>query len=342
VIYRAYGLTLTSAVPIPALNPLSSNHANTDIHLELGTPPPDWVDRALTLHTRILPIRRSVERDSDSQFTLTDLGNGRYFQLRYADGTRFLIDEKATRIWAEAGPDLTVEDAIVYLLGPVMGFALRRRGRTPLHAGALVFGHRAVAFMGSAGAGKSTTAAALALRGWPVLCEDVCALDESEGTWHVLPGYPRVCLWPDSVDRLFASKDALPLIVQGWEKRYLPLDGSRAHFAQTRLPLAAIYLLAQRSDDESAPRIDAMSKKDAALHLVQNTYMNWLLDRDQRAAEFDAIVRLLSQVECFRVTPSADPAHLGRLAICVESHAMQYSRLSARMNSGATSHVNDV
>ena len=327
MIYRAYGLTLSSAVPITALDSLSLGTTNPDIHFEFGAPCPDWVVRVLTLQTRIVPLRRSVERDSGEQFTLTDLGEGRYFQLRYADGTLFLVDEGVTKIWAEAGPDLTVEDAIVYLLGPGMGFALRRRGRTPLHASALVFGQRAVAFMGSAGAGKSTTAAALALRGWPVLCEDVCALEESEGTWHVLPGYPRVCLWPDSVRNLFSSEDELPLIVQGWEKRYLPLDGSRARFAEAKVPLAAIYLLAQRSDDASAPRVDAMSKRDAVLHLVQNTYMNWLLDRDQRAAEFDAVVRLLSQVECFRVTPSSDPAHLGKLIACVESHAMQYSRL---------------
>jgi len=33
-----------------------------------------------------------------------------------------------------------------------------------------------------------------------------------------------------------------------------------------------------------------MSFREALLSLVQNTYMNWLLNRKQRAAEFDALV----------------------------------------------------
>jgi hypothetical protein len=284
---------------------------------------------------RTLPAPRTSRCDRDRQFTLTAHGHTPCFELRYADGTRFVVDEQATQIWGEPGPNLTDEDAVVYLLGPVMGFALRRRGRTPLHASALACGDRAVALMGSAGAGKSTTAAALALKGWPVLCEDVCALEESEGNLNVLPGYPRVCLWPDSVNYLFSSPDALPLIVEGWEKRYLPLDGAHAQFAPGKLPLAAIYLLAPRSDDISAPHLEPMSKREGALHLVQNTYMNWLLDARERAADFEAISRLVDQVPCFQVTPSRDPARLGELAALIESHMTSRTHSSRPLATGS-------
>jgi len=324
VIYRAYGFTLSSAVALPTLSLFSPDGIRCDIHIEFGAAP-GWVNRAWSLPSRILRTRRGGE--ADPQFALADYGNGCFFQLCYGDGTRFVVDEHATRIWAENGPGLTYQYVTVYLLGPVMGFVLRRRGRTPLHASALAFAGRAVALLGSAGAGKSTTAAALALRGWPVLCEDVCALEESEEGFLVLPAYPRVCLWPDSVNYLFSSSDALPRIVEGWEKRYLPLDGERAQFASDKLPLAAIYLLASRSDENSAPMIEPMSQREAALYLVQNTYMNWLLNVGQRAAEFDAIAKLVSQVEFFQVTPNSDPALLGELAALIESHATRHSRL---------------
>ncbi len=97
------------------------------------------------------------------------------------------------------------------------------------------------------------------------------------------------------------------------------LDGSRAHFASIRSPLAAIFFLAGRSAEDSAPRIEAISQPDALLQLVQNTYMNWVLDRQQRAEEFGSLTSIVSAVECFRIIPSAAPARLAELVELIES-----------------------
>ena len=121
-----------------------------------------------------------TSRLRDAQFALTEHGGREFYELCYADGTRFVLDGCATRVWGEAGPGLTDHDVLVYFLGPIMGFVMRQRGKLVLHASAVVLGDRAVAIMGPAGCGKSTTAAALALRGWPVLNEDVCALEMQE------------------------------------------------------------------------------------------------------------------------------------------------------------------
>src|SRR5439155_24208272 len=85
-----------------------------------------------------------------------------YFKLHYSDGTEFIIDRKGTEVWCVWPDTLTLEDAVVYLLGPVLGFVLRLRGITCLHASAISVGDRAVVLLGPAGAGKSTTAAAFA------------------------------------------------------------------------------------------------------------------------------------------------------------------------------------
>jgi hypothetical protein len=221
-----------------------------------------------------------------------------------------------------------------------MGFVLRQRGTVTLHASSLAFHGRAIALVGEAGAGKSTTAAALALRGWPVLTEDVCALADLGGHYQVLPGYPRVCLWPDSVDFLFSSRDALPLMVSGWEKRFLSLDGSRAQCASGSAPLAAIFLLAERSVQDSAPCIEPISQREALLQLVRNTYMNWYLDRYQRAEEFDVLTRFVASINCLRVTPSSDPARLPALAELIESHVSGLFNLRSDPALGAaSSHV---
>jgi hypothetical protein len=122
---------------------------------------------------------------------------------------------------------------------------------------------------------------------------------------------------------LFSSADALPLIVRGWEKRFLPLDGDSAHFADNSSPLSAIFFLAPRSEDAAAARVEPISPQIAVLQLVQDTYMNWLLDRSRRAAEFDVLTRLAQGIPCFRVTPSANPERLPELVALIESQALR-------------------
>ena len=60
-------------------------------------------------------------------------------------------------------------------------------------------------------AGKSTTAAAFAKLGYPVLSDDLLALSDTGGTWVVEAGYPGLRLWPDSVGPLLAHDDPVDL-----------------------------------------------------------------------------------------------------------------------------------
>ena len=70
--------------------------------------------------------------------------------------------------------------------------------------------------------------------------------------------------------------------------------------------------------------------RDALLELVQNTYMNWLLDRNQRAAELDVLTRLVANVSVRRIVPHTDPARLGALCELIIKDA---KRLSGRQAS---------
>jgi len=65
-----------------------------------------------------------------------------------------------------------------------------------------------------------------------------------------------------------------------------------------------------------------MNAREALLGLVQNTYMNWLLDRRQRAAEFDALSRLVTQVPIRRIVPhGVDPGRIGALCELIVADA---------------------
>lgn len=276
-------------------------------------PEPDWARKLLALPARILSQRSETPGSADPSFILIQHGEFAGFELSYSDGTRFVVDGAAARIWGTYRPPLTVEDMATYFLGPVLGFVLRRRNSTCLHASGVEIQGHAVCFCGDAGYGKSTTAAALALRGLPVLAEDIVALEESGAEFRAVPGYPRVCLWPESVSMLFGRDDALPQLTPAWEKQYLELDGQRAKFAQTKLPLGVLYLFAPRSDDQGVARVEKLSPREALLELVQNTYMNWVLDREQRAKEFDTLCRLVQRVPVRRIVPYATPEKIAGL-----------------------------
>ncbi|NIM27202.1 MAG: hypothetical protein GTO67_14755 [Gammaproteobacteria bacterium] len=130
------------------------------------------------------------------------------FRMRYEDGTDFVIDRRGTRIWASWHEPMTLEDTAVYLLGPVLAFALRLRGVTCLHASAVVVDAGVVALVGPSGVGKSTTVAAFAERGFAVLCDDTLALEERESDVIAHPGYPRLRLWPEAVHLLHGEPAA--------------------------------------------------------------------------------------------------------------------------------------
>lgn len=250
---------------------------------------------------------------NSSPFVLTSSRNGEFLRLDYGEGARFVVDRAATRIFGTRLPPLTDEDLATYLLGPVMGFVLRRRGIVSLHASSVLLFGNAVVLCGPSDSGKSTTAAALAMRGVPVLAEDISPIVQDNGLFGVEPGYPRVCLWPDAVRILFGAPNALPRLTPTWEKCYLALDEAGAKFAWKKAPLGLVYVFAPRVDDRDAPWIEEVGVRDALLELVQNTYMNWLLDRHQRAAELDLLTRVVESVLVRRIVPHTDPGRIGSL-----------------------------
>jgi len=310
--YRAYGLGINSSCRIAGLQPALLQQGEIDLQFEDGLEP-DWARNLHALPSLILSQRSEPAGSADPSFLLTQYGRAEGFELSYSDGTRFVVNDAAGLVWGTYQHPLAAEDMATYFLGPVLGFVLRRRNIACLHASGIELLSRAVCFCGDAGYGKSTTAAALALRGFPVLAEDIVALAESGGEFCAVPGYPRVCLWPESVAMLLGREDALPRLTPVWEKQYLELDGQRAKFADAKLPVGILYLFSPRSDDREAPRVEKIGPREALLELVQNTYMNWVLDREQRAKEFDALCRLIQRVPVRRILPHAKPERMPAL-----------------------------
>jgi hypothetical protein len=123
----------------------------------------------------------------------------------------------------------------------------------------------------------------------------VAVFERAHGVW-VHPANPQLRLWPDSVQLLFGRPDALPRLTPNWDKRKLDLMDRRFSFQGEPLPLALIYVLAERRDDLDLPRVGSGSGRDKLMALVGNTYLNSLLDADMRGQEFRSLHQFVTRI----------------------------------------------
>jgi hypothetical protein len=254
----------------------------------------------------------------DAFLTTWKLKGGAYFRMLYKAGSagaqiEIIVDRAGTQIWANWSDSVPAEEATLCLLGPVLGFVLRLRGLFCLHASAVAVGGQALVLAGPAGSGKSTTAAAMARRGLAVLADDVVALREQDQVFLVQPAFPRLGLWPESVQALFGTREGLPRLSAQLDKRYLDLGLDSGRFQRQPLPLGAVYLLDPRSNDPAAPYLEPLSGHAAFISLAGNAYMRYLLDKEMRASEFALLGRIGATLPLRRVTPHADPSRLSKL-----------------------------
>jgi hypothetical protein len=318
--YSVYGLKVASDIALPGLatNESDVQPETLRIHLKANFAFPAPFEWPPNLH--YISDKSTPRAQRTLQVTL--LGGREYLGLLYQDGVRFAVEHQGREIWADWPENYTLEDACTYLLGPVMGFVLRLRGVTALHASAVALDNFAIALAGCAGAGKSTTAAAFALEGFQVISDDVVAIAEDAERFLVEAGYPRVNLWPDSVRVLFGSEDALPRITSTWDKRYMLLQNG-LNFTSAPLPLRAIYILDVRETSRTVPVIEEIAGTEALVALVANTYVNYLLDRRMRCQEFDMLGRIVARVPIRLVRPTADPSGLTRLCELIAADAKE-------------------
>ena len=233
--------------------------------------------------------------------------------FRYDDGAEFHVSADAREIWGTWPSPFTVEDAAVYLLGPVLSYALRRRGVLALHASGVVVNEHALAFCGFGGAGKSTLAAAFAAGGHAVLSDDVVALRDENGRLFAFPASDHLRVWNDSARALIGEHLRLPLLTPNWDKRAFPVEALGFSLARNPTPLAGVCILGDREESSDAPRIELLRPAEALIALMPHTSANYLLDETMRATEFAQLTRLVGSTPVYRVVPHADPLRLTEL-----------------------------
>ena len=112
-------------------------------------------------------------------------------------GVDGMADASMLEASAVVSPEVTADGAsFAEIADTFLLFLLARSGRTPVHASAFMLGDLAVVLAGPSGSGKSTLALAAAVRGFPVLSDDMIFVQRDPS--FVIWGFPRpIHVFPD-------------------------------------------------------------------------------------------------------------------------------------------------
>jgi hypothetical protein len=268
VIYSAYGLIVSSTFPLPELSERPAVSGSAVLRITRSSRAVS--ERGWTWF-QARPKRRkgswvAVAHRRGEYRLLFDGGAG--FLLRPGAGSTAAGMNAAGSITAFARSSQSPVRMRHRLIDQVVPLAMSHFGRIVLHASAVAADGAAVAFVGPAGAGKSTLAAAFAHRGNAVVADDALFLEESRGQWFAVPAYPGI-----RVLRRGATT----------KRRLTPDDG--VAFARNTLPLRRVYVLKESARRERI-RIGRLQPRDAIMALVEYAFVLDTEDRERMAAHF--------------------------------------------------------
>jgi hypothetical protein len=322
VYYRLFGLDVHSDVPLPGVQSrtwLPQENA-APVNLRLNGYSRDEITTEAEQGVLVFQ-----SKNDPPSVRIRYFPSAQFYRFLYSDGIMFDISSDGENIGGSWPSDMSLEDALTYLLGPVFGFVLRLRGFTALHASSAVISGCAVAFVGGGGAGKSTIVAALARAGHKILSDDIAVLEEASGTFRIKSSYPHIRLWPDSVSILFGTREALPKLVPScdwWDKRFLDLQRDGFYFHDEALPVQCTYILEPRSRNVQIARADIIPSIEAFPLLVANTYVNYALSSNMRQREFQALGRFVEQIIIKRLILGTSPECFEMLGSFLEQDAL--------------------
>ena len=187
-------------------------------------------------------------------------------------------------------------------------------GYEPLHATAVVVDGEAIAFLGDCGYGKSTLGAAFVARGFPVLTDDVLAMERRSGRWIAHAGPARLKLFP-SVAETVLSRSGGSQLNTGTSKLIVPL--AQGESTAQSVPVRALYVLPHPQDapaHQGRIRVSAVTGQKAFLEVTRAAFNLIQVDRARLARQFTMAARLAADVPIRRLSYRRRLASIG--AVC--------------------------
>jgi hypothetical protein len=159
----------------------------------------------------------------------------------------------------------------LYFLGTVISYWMELHDILALHASAVAINGRAAAFLAAKEGGKSSIAATFMQAGYPLLTDDLLAIERSHDGIICRSGYPNMRLWPDEAKHFLGYYRDLETVHPAYTKRRIPVGPNGfGTFCNTSPPLGCIYLPRMRHSENkrTAVEISTVRPRDAVVELI--------------------------------------------------------------------------
>lgn len=288
--YHIYGLNILSTRKINLLNevPFSNSDLKVDWNISNSKTPDNNLEwkRVKTEFLEKIDEISVWETDSQNEsFTKV------VFERNKLRKINFILDSKKETLSVYHHKDELISDLESYFVGPVLGFTLRFREIICLHSSVVGIDGKAIAFLGHSTAGKSTIAAGMANLGAEILSDDVGVLSFKDDGFMVHSGYSKIRLRPKAANFLTDNPENLPKVYSMKDSRYFSLENNDK-FHSTSLPLSAIYVLGEISDDYKVPLLKPIESQKKLMSLFPNTIGSYVVSGDLRAKEFKVLAQI--------------------------------------------------
>ena len=291
-VYCIYGRRLQSDMPLPELALALRSGARE------GGPAAEIPDLVFT--------RGRIPEPAGTWFDIWPVPDGRAwvrgikvasgYVVRYEDRADFLVDPDRRTITCDDDTDSGCPDEMMrhFLLDQVVPLMLSLDVPV-LHASSVVIGGAMAAFIGPAGAGKSTLALGLGRLGHPVGSDDGLLLERRAGEVLGIPAYAGARLCADSANVVGVGRPAanVPGAAKVRVRDGLPFFTGAA-------PLGRIYVVDSRPSADLA--FHALTRRAAVMALVEQAYRLALDDRQALVRQFDDLADVALRIGAWRLT----------------------------------------
>lgn len=222
--YHGFGLDFKSTIELPELCEIQNDLIKKFIQIKIGTVP----DRLNGKN-----IFNGLNTWSSSNKYLIFIKNvGKYY---VQNGNCITIEPADNADW---------NSIRLFFLDVAIPALLNQVGFIPLRAAAVKHPKGIILFVGKEGTGKSTTAAFLEQRDYPIFSDDICTIlpkNVSDNTFLIHAAYPSIKLWSTTIDWLNDKHYSTKIPIRAGIDKYWNI--TKSQFSTIPLPLYKIIIL---------------------------------------------------------------------------------------------------
>lgn len=271
--YKAFGFIWRSDFPIPEFFKTTDTEYNIDIIFD-------------KIPENISYTRTGVNyKINKSAFFLTFDNVGNFFS------------HKGETIIIEKHRSATNKDIRALLLTTVLGVVLNQRKLFPVHASSVLIKDSAILISGSSGVGKSTLASYFAKEGYPVITDDISAIKIVDELPYIIPSFPSLKLWPDSIKKLSFEEKKMSYIRKDIAKKRLIQE---SYFCSVQKLIKYIFVI--KPINEKKIVFKEISGVEKFNYLKANMYRLKLIEGEEnKLFLFNHISNLAKNVKLFEI-----------------------------------------